>query len=470
MFCILLSLMFTLNANSQVAGNSSATNATAKNLITLDWSRTAQEIDGFGASGAFHMAADLMNFPEPQRSQILDILYSQEKGAGLSVVRNFVGDGGSWGSPTNGPSPSIEPQEGVWNWSGDEDEIWLMREAGKRGATRYVSTVWSPPAWMKDNNNVIGGHLRPDKYQAFAEYLSMYVRGYKEHHGIDIWAISLANEPDITVKYSSCYWTGKEFHDFLKVLIPVFERDKIMAKVIVGEHSAWTENPVLESLADSVTAARVDIVGVHAYGTADKGAFPPISQRSGPLVETLHHKKKIWQTEAANLGANFSDIHDGIYWAKIIHTHVAQNNTSGWCYWWAVSPYPNGGSLVHMNKDNTFTFDKRLFTIGNYSRFVKPGFFRIPLEAEFAPGVLVSAYKNQSQNQLVIVAINENDNNKDLELSLAGINAASALPWRTSSSEDLAGLPNIEIRENILKATLTPASVTTYVIKVTPVK
>ena len=152
---------------------------------------------------------------------------------------------------TNGPAPSIEPQEGVWNWTGDEDEIWLMKEAEKRGCTRFMSTVWSPPAWMKTNNNVIGGHLRPDN-------LSMYVRGYKEHHGIDIYAISLANEPDVTVRYSSCYWTGKEFHDFLKFLIPVFERDKITAKVIVGEHSSWTEDPVLESLQDSVTSARID--------------------------------------------------------------------------------------------------------------------------------------------------------------------------------------------------------------------
>jgi glucuronoarabinoxylan endo-1,4-beta-xylanase len=442
--------------------------ANSKSTGTVDWSRIAQEIDGFGASAAFHMAGDLMDFPEPQRTEILDILFSQSKGAGLSIVRNFVGDGGSWGSKTNGPAPSIEPQEGVWNWTGDEDEIWFMREAGKRGCTRYVSTVWSPPAWMKTNNNVIGGHLRPDKYQAFAEYLSMYVRGYKEHHGIDIYAISLANEPDVTVRYSSCYWTDKEFHDFLKVMIPVFERDKITAKVIVGEHSSWTENPVLESLQDSITAARIDIVGVHAYGTTDRDPFPPISQRSGPLVETLKQRKKIWQTEAANLGRNYPDLRDGLYWAKILHTHVADNRTSGWFYWWAMSPYTAGGSLVHMDpKTNTYTVDKRLYTIGNYSRFVKPGYFRVQMNSELTSGVLVSAYKSESAHQLVVVAINENVNPRDLELSLTGINATSAAPWRTSQTEDLASLPELRIADNKNKATLAPGSVTTFVVAVT---
>ena len=433
----------------------------------IDWSKTAQEIDGFGASGAFKMARNLMNFPEPQRSELLDILFSPTKGVGLFIVRNIVGDGGTVG----GASPTIEPQEGVWNWTGDEDQVWLMQEAGKRGATRYISTVWSPPAWMKTSNNVIGGHLRPDKYMAFAEYLSMYIRGYKEHFGIDIYAISLANEPNGPHNYSSCRWTGKEFHDFLLFLIPVFERDKITAKVIIGEHSAWSENLVLESLADSVTAARVDIVGVHAYHTVDKDPFPPIAERSGPLVETMASKKRIWETEVSNLGRNYPDIRDGLYWAKVLHTHVAENNANAWLYWWAVSSPNTGQGMTHLNSQNkTYSVDKRLYTIGNYSRFVKPGYFRVVMNSELVAGVVASAYKSEKDNKLVIVVINENIDVKKLELSLTGVTATSAAPWRTSEKEDLVGLPELKITDNILKATLAPGSVTTYVVNITPKK
>jgi glucuronoarabinoxylan endo-1,4-beta-xylanase len=437
--------------------------ATAKSTGIIDWSKSAQEIDGFGASGAFHMARTLMNFPEPQRSEILDILFSPTKGAGLSIVRNIVGDGGTVG----GASPTFEPQEGVWNWTGDEDQIWLMQEAGKRGATRYMSTVWSPPAWMKTNNNVVGGRLRPDKYLAFADYLSAYIRGYKEHFGIDIYAISLANEPDVTVRYSSCYWNGDEFHDFLKFLIPVFERDKITSKVIVGELTGWSENPVLESLADSVTAARIDIVGVHAYHTADKDPFPPISQRSGTLVETLKHKKKIWETEVSNLGRNYPDMRDGLYWAKVIHTHVAENSTNAWLYWWAVSSPGSGQGMAHPDsRTKTYTIDKRLYTMGNFSKFVRPGYFLVPMNSELMSGVQVSAYKSEPERQLVIVVINENTIARKLELSLSGVNAISAAPWRTSEKEDLTSLPELKIADNILKATLVPSSVTTFVIPV----
>jgi len=63
------------------------------------------------------------------RKKILDLLFSPAEGIGLSMVRNIVGDGGAWGTPLNGPTPSIEPKEGVWNWTGDEEQIWLMQEA-----------------------------------------------------------------------------------------------------------------------------------------------------------------------------------------------------------------------------------------------------------------------------------------------------------------------------------------------------
>ncbi len=470
--CAAMSFAFVNNAQSQggrpvpvpMMSGAASMDANSKSTGTVDWTKTAQEIDGFGASGAFRMANNLMNFPEPGRSEVLDALFSQTKGAGLSIVRNIVPDG----STVGGGAKSFEPSEGVFDWTADEDQIWLMKEAAKRGTTRFMSTVWSPPAWMKTNNSPIGGRLRPDKYLAYAEYLSAYIRGYKEHHGIDIYAISLANEPDVTVRYASCYWSGKEFHDFLKFLIPVFERDKITAKVIVGELTGWSENPVLESLADSVTSARVDIVGVHAYHTADNDPFPPISQRSGTLVETLKQKKRIWETEVSNLGRNYPDMNDGLYWAKVIHTHVAENNTNAWLYWWFNSAPNSGQGMAHLDSRNkTYTFDKRLFTLGNYSRFIKPGYFRVPMNSQLSTGVLLSAYKNESEKKLIVVAINENVKPRDISVKLKGVTASSAAPWRTSQTENLVNIKSLPIAaDSTLKATLAPYCVTTFVMDV----
>ena len=437
-----------------------------KSAGTIFWTRTAQQMDGFGASAAFHMAQNLRNFPDDSRNQMLDLLFSRSRGAGLSVVRNIVGDGGSWGTPQNGPTLSIEPQEGVWNWTGDEEQIWFMQEAAARGCTRYMSTVWSPPAWMKTNGDVIQGFLRPDKFQAFADYLSMYVRGYREHHGIDIYAISPSNEPDITVKYSSCWWTGEQFHTFLKdALIPAFARDNVTAKLILGEHSHWTEDPVLPSLDDPATEPRVDIVAAHAYAGADGHTpFVPLSLRTGNFVESRRLKKTIWQTEVGGDGPEIPGIRDALYWAKVIHTHVAEDGVSAWFFWWAVNTHDDRGALIHLDMEKqTFVAANRLYSIGNYSRFVRPGYVRLQTDIDPTPGVYISAFKGDASRTLVVVAINENDDARPLEAHLDGASAASASVFRTSESENLAALPDLPIASNTLKASLAPASVTTFV-------
>jgi glucuronoarabinoxylan endo-1,4-beta-xylanase len=114
--------------------------ASAAAAVNLNWSSIHQTIDGFGASGAFQRATYLMDFPDPQRTAILDALFSQTSGAGLSIVRNIVGDG----SPLPDGVPTIQPSKGTWVWTGDEGQIWLMQQAQARGAGRFMSTVWSP--------------------------------------------------------------------------------------------------------------------------------------------------------------------------------------------------------------------------------------------------------------------------------------------------------------------------------------
>jgi glucuronoarabinoxylan endo-1,4-beta-xylanase len=127
-----------------------------------------------------------------------------------------------------------------------------------------------------------------------------------------------------------------------------------------------------------------------------------------------------------------------------------------------------GGCLIHLDLEKkTWTADKRLYTLGNYSRFVRPGYFRVNIEADPASGVLISAYKNEPTRQLVVVAINENEGSQDLELRLAGASASVATPYRTSETEDLAALPELRIPDNTLKAALAPGSVTTFVATVT---
>ncbi len=451
-----------------LAGVPLVAGAEAKARPVIDWKNTKQIMDGFGVCAAFHVANNIRQAPPDTRTEILDLLFSQERGAGLSYVRNIVGDGGDvgggrmWGSQRNGSSPTIEPREGEWNWDGDEEQLWFMAEAASRGCTRHMSTAWTPPAWMKDNGSVIdGSRLRDDKYRAFAEYLSAYVRGYKDHHGVVIDAISPANEPNLTTKYSSCVWTGPEFLRLVRDHIaPVFDRDRITAKLVLGESWFWSEELVLECLADPVARARVDVVAAHAY-TKDNAGYEPLSVRTGLFRHAIAAGKPIWQTEVMCSDASDASINEALYWARLMHTHIVENDVAAWFYWTAaVFNHGRTGMVEYIVHTNQLTVPKRLFAIGNYSRFVRPGFVRVESVPQPAPDLLVAAFRDPASSRKVAVLTNCGAVARELRFA---VDAPEAALYRTSSSENLAAVGRVRAEAGQVTVTLPAASITSVV-------
>ena len=239
------------------------------------------------------------------------------------------------------------------------------------------------------------------------------MREYQSRFGLNIYAISLANEPCISVNYSSCCWTGAQFRDFIKNnLRATFQADGVTAKVMIGEREAWDESVASESLADPVAVTRVDLVGGHAYS----GAIVPFSN-------ALNHGKQVWQTEVSYFTPNDASITDGIRWAKMVHDFMTVD-TSAFLYWWLVTEKTNGEGLVNINRsNNTYTLNKRLFTLGNYARFVRPEYVRIDATANPAANIFTTAYRDPASNQFVVVVINDNATTQTLDLTPSGFSA-----------------------------------------------
>jgi O-glycosyl hydrolase len=136
--------------------------------VTVDMNRTYQTIDGFGAAqpkgtpGVF--AAYLHGWPEPERSQILDLAFSDLKGIGLTILRTDVDVG-------------LEPVRGQWRYD-DPDQVWVMQQAAARGPVKLFASVFSPPAWMKTNGSTVGGSLAPGHFRDYANYLAHFSADY----------------------------------------------------------------------------------------------------------------------------------------------------------------------------------------------------------------------------------------------------------------------------------------------------
>jgi glucuronoarabinoxylan endo-1,4-beta-xylanase len=434
------------------------------NNVLVDFDKTYQEVDGFGVHGAFHQARNLRLYPKPDQARMLDILFSkQNDGAGFSIIRNIIGDSGVWGNEKDGPIPSIEPEKGQVNLEGDEDQLWFMREAKKRGCDRFVSTVWSPPAWMKTTGDVAsGGSLKAACYTDFAEYLARYVKIYKKHHGIDIYAISPSNEPDLKIHYSSCVWSGDQFADFYKdYLTPVFKREGIVAKTFGPEAQIFGNAKLGQYdafLLDREASAALDILAMHGY--------------PGSVIETIGEKyaqgKKVWMTEACELGNDEYEtfnpsIHDGLKVAKVVHDYLTVAGVSAFIYFWGVSMYPRNGGLIGLHLDDmAYTICKRAYTIGNFSRFIRPGSRRVEAVADDLGRLYVSAYKG-IENDAVVVAINQGAEGRALSLRFIGAAPSFLTAYVTDETGNLAQeKQDYPVANGRAEVFVKPKSVATY--------
>jgi glucuronoarabinoxylan endo-1,4-beta-xylanase len=422
-----------------------------------EWNKTFQEMDGFGVCGAFRQADNLYKYPEDIRARVLDILFSTKKdGAGFSIIRNIIGDSGVWGNETDGPTKSIEPSEGVFNFEGDEDQIWFMKEAEKRGCHRFISSAWSPPAWMKTSECVSdGGELRKEKYRSFANYLARYIKEYSKRYNIDIYAISPSNEPNFSINYSSCLWSGEQFAQFYREhLEPVFRTEGITTKTF-GPETEYFGNQVLGEYKKMFEGGGTlpQIVAQHGYGGV-------VEQ----LQESIIGNRKVWLTEISDtINPNDPTIKDGLRWAKIVHNYLVQANISAFVYFWGMSKYyEKGTSLIGLNlNEHTILVNKRTFTIGNFSRFIRPGYVRMNITYDPCEGIYLSAFKNDKK-EFVIVAINDGEEDTEITIDFKSFGCTSVIPWRTSENENLEQLVPVKANKHYVDLLIERKSVTSF--------
>ena len=358
---------------------------------TVNWNNTQQVIDGFGAAVT---QADLT----PAQA---DLFFLQPNGIGLSLLRLGVP---YWA----GQSP--------WNCE-------TIKLAAARSA-KALATGWTPPKELKTNGSYInGGYLLSQYYQSYANFQTDYVKNVKAQCGVDLYALSVQNEPNLDVSYASADWSGQTFHDYiLNNLGPTIAANGITTKIMVPENSRWGFSLADITLNDPNAAKYVGVLATHNY--CGMPAPYPLGQNQG---------KHLCQTEVSDFSASDTSIGNALGYATKIHNTMVNANANAWHYGWAVSGNnDNEGRAV---KDGTPT--KRVYIMGNFSKFVRPGWYRVDATAAPAGKVLASAYKDPSTLKCAVVAVNSNSADTSLSFSVSGYTASSVTPWITDSSRDL---------------------------------
>lgn len=392
--------------------------------VTVDRSDLKQKISGFGVSSAW-----AGNFRDPENDP--DMLWSTTKGAGLTLHRIRIGGGTT--SETRIAKKAVEYGVKVWATPWEVDEA-----TTDRGMCPTNDPCEPPPKLV-----------RPELW---ANRLVEFVNTMDEA-GVPIYAISAENEPDSggmnhTVSFSPtelAEWIGSHLGPALA---------KTSTKVMGPETMNWYGFPDYFRAIQANEAAweHVSIFASHAYGLGPSRPEPAIADAG----------KEYWQTEVDTGRAPDDPTGDnmptGLKLAETIHNHLTQGNLNAWHYWWL---WAGGTSGVFNTERNVWT--KRLWVMGNFSRFVRPGYRRVSTAGDAPPGVLISAYTNPADGTVAIVAINKNATATPVSLFVSELAPCSVTPWVTSPTDDIAPQEPIAVEDARFTATLEAKSVTTFV-------
>jgi glucuronoarabinoxylan endo-1,4-beta-xylanase len=384
-------------------------------IVDVDFGSRHQRMDGFGFCQAFQRA-DIMHgargLPEASRREVLDLLFSRDRGAGLSILR--LGIGSSVDSVYD-HMRSIAPSEPGgsraplrYEWDGqDSGQVWLAREAMRYGVRRFYACAWSAPGYMLSNGSDTGGGVLrglpgasadgEDWRAAYAEYLLQYVRFYRDE-GIEITDLGFVNEPDIyrfhQITYAGMRMDSAQVVDFVKVIGPAIARSGLPLSLVCCDAMSWVcQGDYTKAIEADPEAARW--VSVHAgHGYLEPARTPLPTGRNTWMSE--------WEPDVEGNtwipDWDSGDRADGIRLAENVHDTLTAASVNGYLYWMGASI---GGTRALIQLDGPrYTVSKRLWALAAFSRFVRPGAFRVAASAS-DPSVKVSAFAHENGDTVV---------------------------------------------------------------------
>lgn len=428
-----------------------------ESIIEVNGAKRYQRIEGFGGSGAYYEHL-LRNLREPLRTEAADLLFSD---LGINIYRLRV-----W-TKIEGKNDDNDPNNFNWeafDFTTDQDQIWNALEAKKRGVTKFIASVWSPPAWMKNNTRETNnGYLLPEMYEEFAEWLSAYILGYKRYHGIDIGWISIQNEPDYTATWETCIYTPEQLKELIKVVGRKFAKEGITTKIVAPETSGvyGALNYLEVIMSDPEAAQYVDVFAVHLYDIQFFNPSQGIEWLKIISDYCARYGKPLWMTEYSYLDFPYAGTYEeALYTVQHIHNTLVYGNASVYLVW-ELFWYRETGLISISTQGDSYKITPKYYAVKQFFRFISPGSIRVDVKSD-RPQVLASAYLNEESGDITIVLINRGMVNVNAKISLKNITLPSTLKqYRTSKTENCKYIGNVMVKDNLLEVLLPSDSITT---------
>ena len=421
-----------------------------------------QTITGFGGSFTESSAYLLNQISTKNREKILTA-YFGEDGANYSLTRTHINSCDF--SLNNYSYAPVEGDKELKHFSIEEDRddiIPMIKDAmaTSKDGFKILSSPWTAPPWMKDNNNWVGGKLLPEYYDTWALFFSKYIDAYKAE-GIDIWGITVENEPlGNGNNWESMHYSAEEMTQFVQNhLGPKLETEGKGDVKLLGYDQNREHLPhwVDEMYKNEETSKYYDGTAIHWYASTYE-VFPDELQyahkkdpskyliQSEACVDSEIPKWKddqwYWSKEGTDWGWDWAPEKD-----KYLHPKYAPVNryardiigclnnwVDGWIDWnmvldtqggpnwfknWCVAPV-----IVDPEKDEVY-FTPIYYTLAHFSKYIRPGAVRIGFENE-DDQLMVTAAQNPD-GTIATIIFNQGTSAKHLKLNLEGKSASISI-------------------------------------------
>jgi len=351
----------------------------------VDEKQKLQPIDGFGYALTGGSAQHMIRMDAARRAALIKALFAADgNNIGVSYLRVSIG-----ASDLNDhvfsyddlPPGESDVEMAKFSLDADcADVIPVLKEIlAVNPKIKILGSPWSAPAWMKTNNNVKGGKLKPEYYDAYAKYFIKYIQGMKKE-GIRIDAVTIHNEPLNEKNTPSLLMLSPDQGIFIKNhLGPAFKAAGIDTKIILYDHNCDVPQYATAILDDPEAAKYVDGSGFHLYG----GKIEAMSD-----VHNAHPAKNLYFTEQMVTGS--VDSKPTVNVANPVRRLVigATRNWSRNVILWNLAadsknePHTNNGGCTMCQgaitiDGNTVSRNVAYYAIAHASKFVRPGSVRI---------------------------------------------------------------------------------------------
>ena len=405
--------------------------------IEVNNKKTFQTIIGFGGAFTESAAYTLSKISANQREDALYSYYNKDKGLQYTIGRVHINSCDfSLGNYTYIEDGDLELK--TFNIERELKYVIPLIKDAERIAGHKISLLaspWSPPAWMKSNNEMNhGGYLLPEYYEAWARYYVRFIDAFQAE-GLQIDYITVQNEPAAVQTWDSCIYSAEEERDFVRdYLGPILHEKYPNVKILIWDHN----RDIIVERGDTVLKdkkAREHIwgTGLHWYVSE---AFENLS-----ILHDLHPDKHLLFTEGCiEGGVHLNDWTTGERYARNMIGDF-RNYCEGYIDWNITLDETGGPNhvgnfcdapIITDTKKQELIYNSSYYYIGHFSKHIKPGSKRVYSET-LNQDLKHVAFVTEDE-ETVVVVLNQTENEIKTNIKINGISHLAIIAPRSIST------------------------------------